>query len=320
MSFVESLPAMSTDALKCTVRVQKLHGLHVYYDIPSREVVGEFPANLFAGASVALSFYAYNTPVRFRVAIIRTGGHYVEFGMFENEFKDKFSQKYTNRQGKVAFKTQDKSTSDQNQPVPHYDVAIDVTEPDVHHCMEFRFTAARTTECHEESKNGAAVSSEQRSSNPSPRQESCFCDAVSLFILHDTTMGWNPLDNKPVPCFVHSVDVFIYSKNLIFIGPGGSITITGEFKKSGDTSVTIESKQATTVNPPKTLSKPSGADGEVDLVIFNRGHLLTCLIGGKEIQIAPVFASYDPPAVKVKNFDTNSMEFRTGLSDSKLVT
>ncbi|XP_064462652.1 uncharacterized protein LOC135373363 isoform X3 [Ornithodoros turicata] len=261
MSFVESLPAMSTDALKCTVRVQKLHGLHVYYDIPSREVVGEFPANLFAGASVALSFYAYNTPVRFRVAIIRTGGHYVEFGMFENEFKDKFSQKYTNRQGKVAFKTQDKSTSDQNQPVPHYDVAIDVTEPDVHHCMEFRFTAARTTE-----------------------------------------------------------DVFIYSKNLIFIGPGGSITITGEFKKSGDTSVTIESKQATTVNPPKTLSKPSGADGEVDLVIFNRGHLLTCLIGGKEIQIAPVFASYDPPAVKVKNFDTNSMEFRTGLSDSKLVT
>ncbi|XP_064462607.1 uncharacterized protein LOC135373312 [Ornithodoros turicata] len=111
-------------------------------------------------------------------------------------------------------------------------------------------------------------------------------------------------------------DVFIYSKNLIFIGPGGSITITGEFKKSGDTSVTIESKQAKTVNPPKTLSKPSGADGEVDLVISNRGHLLTCLIGGKEIQIAPVFASYDPPAVKVKNFDSKKLKGQASATAS----
>ncbi|XP_064462650.1 uncharacterized protein LOC135373363 isoform X2 [Ornithodoros turicata] len=318
MSFVESLPAMSTDALKCTVRVQKLHGLHVYYDIPSREVVGEFPANLFAGASVALSFYAYNTPVRFRVAIIRTGGHYVEFGMFENEFKDKFSQKYTNRQGKVAFKTQDKSTSDQNQPVPHYDVAIDVTEPDVHHCMEFRFTAARTTEFW---FDGVMVGKEEKLEvatfykifNYVPASNDKTFNNVMFTEMHVTCP-------KNMMSTLLPEDVFIYSKNLIFIGPGGSITITGEFKKSGDTSVTIESKQATTVNPPKTLSKPSGADGEVDLVIFNRGHLLTCLIGGKEIQIAPVFASYDPPAVKVKNFDTNSMEFRTGLSDSKLVT
>ncbi|XP_064462637.1 uncharacterized protein LOC135373342 isoform X2 [Ornithodoros turicata] len=310
MSFVERLPPMSTNILKCMMRVQNLHGLHVYYDVPIMKVTGKFPAHLFVGASVALLLYTYQSPVRFRVAIMQDDkGHYVEFGMFENEFESK----NTERQGKAAFKKQDGFDI---RPDPNYEVGVDVTKPDVYHWMEFRFTATKTTEFWiDDIKVGKEESMEvalfEEIFNYVPEGKAVF-NNVMFTEMHVTCP-------KNMTSALLPEDVFIHADNLIFIGPGGSITIKGEFKKSGNTSVTIESKQGWTNKPSKTLSKPSGADGEVDLVIFNRGHLLTCLIGGKEIQIAPVYASYDPPAVKVKNFDTNKIEFRTGLSESKLV-
>ncbi|XP_064468085.1 uncharacterized protein LOC135378865 [Ornithodoros turicata] len=317
MSFVQKLPAMSPEVVKCMMRIHRQHGLHVYYDVPTKEVIGELPAHLFVGASVALFFFTYVTPVRFRVAVMHAGeNHYVEMGLFENEFgKEKLHYKYAERLGKVAIKTQEGYSSD-SEPVPHYDVAIDGTKPDVHHCMEYRFTDVKTTEFFfdgvklgEEKKLAAALF--HKIFNYVPVEGEIY-NNVMFTELHVTCPKNMTLTLLPEDAYIH-VD------NLVFIGTGGSITITGEFKKSGDTSVTIESKHGYTVKPPKTFSKPDGADGEVFLVIFNRGHLLTCLIGGKEKEVASLTTSCDVPAVKVKNFDTYNVEFKTGLSDSGLV-